>query len=121
MDRIDIRHQEDKYLNTTGSSQSWAKSYLSVPSSSDLIRKPTTAEVDILVHEIALEFSTADEVGIRKWYCRLCYKLGTNFVRELFNRSKEGHSPAKLFSSLAKEAETHYDSKQGKGKWVRRN
>lgn len=112
MEPLDIRHLEKRYLNPSGNRQLGVNHF----SSTELPKrkKPSMGEVDELATKIASEFSTLGEVYLYKWYCRLCYKLGTSAVREIFIRSLEGNQPAKLFSALAKEAERAWDLNERK-------
>lgn len=110
MEPIDMRHLEKRYINPSGNRQLGVNNYSSTEFPKR--RKPSMAEVDELATEIGTEFSTLGEVYLYKWYCRLCYKLGTFAVREIFTRSLEGTQPAKLFSALAKEAERSWDSNE---------
>ena len=72
--------------------------------------KPSNDEVDALADEVVAAYNTPSH---RRWYCQLCYKLGTQGVRVLMDRAKEGRQPGRLFSTLAKKAEAQHDARYG--------
>lgn len=57
--------------------------------------------VDQLVEEILQAYNA--ELRFKPWYCKLVYKLGPEYIRNLMARVSDAEHPEKLFSKLAKE------------------
>lgn len=96
MDPIGRSLSKEKYLNPIANSTSKG-------------RRPSAAEVDAIAREVVATFGTE---SYYKWYCQLCYKLGTGKVIELLHRSQSDgvNNPGRLFSSLVKQEEDYHDA-----------
>jgi len=63
--------------------------------------KPSLEKVDMLADELCSEY---DNLGFRKWYCKVINDFGIERVVAWQENSRSGSTPAKLFSYYVKQA-----------------